>query len=303
MRAATSLAFGVLATALAGCRPADPPADDTAVCGAPSIASALPDALRETSGVAASRAHPGIFWTHNDSGNDPFIFAIDSTGAIRGRVRLDGVTNRDWEDIAAGPCEPGGATCLFVADIGDNNERHPRIAIYRFPEPDPARDTVVSVARLRATYPDGPRDAEALFVTGTGIYIVNKGWSDAIELFRLAPPYRTGTTVMLEKVQRLAPPPTSVSAHVTAAAADPGGRVAIRTYASLRFYQVDGDTLTPIGRAADLVAPHQLQGEGVDFVSPDRLVVTGEAQGPRPASVALLSCDPLRPAPDSASAR
>ena len=74
--------------------------------------------LPEASGVAASRRNPGIVWALNDSG-DPVIYAIDANGTITGRVRITGATLEDWEALAVSAC-PGG-TCLYVADIGDND--------------------------------------------------------------------------------------------------------------------------------------------------------------------------------------
>jgi hypothetical protein len=294
---------GLLASLLAvcGCDGArSPEPAGNGVCDSPVLQSPLPSVLEETSGVAASRAHAGIFWTHHDSGGDPVVFAIDSTGTVRARVRLTGAANRDWEDIAVGPCEPGGEACLWVAEIGDNSERHSHVAVYRFPEPDPATDTVAAVDIFRFTYPDGPRDAESVYVTDAGVHVVNKGRSDAIDLFRLAPPYDPDGIAELERVQRLAPPPTSVSAQVTAAGADREGRhVVLRTYSGLRFFEVDGDTLRSRGRPADAVAPTQLQGEGVDFLEGERFVLTSEAQGQRPASVAVVVCDPSREPPDT----
>src|SRR5262245_20994043 len=32
--------------------------------------------VKESSGIAASRLNAGVFWTHNDSGDDPFIYAF-----------------------------------------------------------------------------------------------------------------------------------------------------------------------------------------------------------------------------------
>jgi hypothetical protein len=49
--------------------------------------------LPEASGVAASRRTPGLFWAHNDSG-EPVIYALDSHGAIKGRVRVTGASGR-----------------------------------------------------------------------------------------------------------------------------------------------------------------------------------------------------------------
>jgi len=42
--------------------------------------------VRESSGVAASRAHAGVLWTHNDSGDDAYVYATDLAGADRGFV-------------------------------------------------------------------------------------------------------------------------------------------------------------------------------------------------------------------------
>src|SRR6266566_1484018 len=60
--------------------------------------------VKESSGIAASRAHPGVLWTHNDSGDDAYVYATDLAGADRGVVRIRGARAVDWEDIALGPC-------------------------------------------------------------------------------------------------------------------------------------------------------------------------------------------------------
>ncbi len=292
----TRMALVILLAAAPGCEVAEVSTPGGDVCDPPSHQAALPASLSETSGVAASHARPGVYWTHNDSGGDAVVFAIDSTGTVLGRVRLEGAANRDWEDIAVGPCEPGGEDCLWVAEIGDNGERHPHVAVYRMPEPSPD-DSVAVVDILRFSYPDGPRDAEALFVTDAGVHIVNKGRSHAIELFRLDPPYEPGSTRTLRRLQRLAHPPTSVSTQVTAAGTGAGDRVVVRSYTSLRFYEIDADTLVRL-RDADIVSPTQLQGEGVDVLDEGRLVLTGEAYRGRPASLTLMTCDPSRPPSD-----
>ncbi|VAX19112.1 hypothetical protein MNBD_IGNAVI01-2275, partial [hydrothermal vent metagenome] len=59
--------------------------------------------INEASGIAASRKNPGLFWTHNDSGDNARLFAFDSLGRHRGEFLLAGIQNRDWEDIAIGP--------------------------------------------------------------------------------------------------------------------------------------------------------------------------------------------------------
>src|SRR5262245_26085772 len=44
--------------------------------------------LLESSGVAVSATQPGVLFTINDSGNEPLLFATDSTGADRGVWRV-----------------------------------------------------------------------------------------------------------------------------------------------------------------------------------------------------------------------
>lgn len=126
--------------------------------------------LKESSGVVASRKHPGVFWTHNDGEGGPYLFAIDREGKRRGRVRIAGAAMYDWEDIAAGP---GG---LYIGDIGDNARKRKQIIVYRVAEPHPDADVSKRAETIRLTYPDGPHDAEALLVhpKSGDIYIVTK---------------------------------------------------------------------------------------------------------------------------------
>lgn len=296
----------LLVALAAACAPdaADEDVHVTGACEAPVPWAELPAEVRETSGVAASRAHPGIFWTHNDSEGDSAVFALDSTGTVIGRVRVRGATNRDWEDIAVAPCSPGsGVDCLFIGDIGDNRERRQNVVVFIVPEPEPGPDSVSRPAvRLQASYPDGGQDAEALYVTDRGIHLVSKGRTRSIELYRIPPPFTATPARVLERIQELAPPPTSVSAQVTAAAASPDGRtVVLRTYAGLRFFDAGADTLRHVAQA-DFSSPAQPLGEGVDFMTDGRLVLTGEAGGRVPATISVVRCNPRRDADDPASA-
>src|SRR5688572_17177306 len=50
--------------------------------GAPQDQGPLPNQLVETSGIVASRLHPGVLYAHNDSGDVPRVIAVDSHGAL-----------------------------------------------------------------------------------------------------------------------------------------------------------------------------------------------------------------------------
>ena len=80
---------------------------------APSVSGNVANALvTELSGIAASRAHPGVFYAHNDSGDSARFFAFDASGNTIGEFVLQGITAVDWEDMALGPCPAG--SCLFL---------------------------------------------------------------------------------------------------------------------------------------------------------------------------------------------
>src|SRR5215207_9736579 len=56
---------------------------------------------QESSGLAISRRSPDILWTHDDSGGAPVLYAVDTSGRKRGSLRVRGVKNEDWEDMAS----------------------------------------------------------------------------------------------------------------------------------------------------------------------------------------------------------
>ena len=49
--------------------------------------------ISEASGIVASRSNSDILWTHNDSGNDAKIYAINTLGETVGEWIIAGATN------------------------------------------------------------------------------------------------------------------------------------------------------------------------------------------------------------------
>ncbi|MCK5796907.1 MAG: hypothetical protein KAI47_06985 [Deltaproteobacteria bacterium] len=137
-------------------------------------------ALDETSGIVSSRAQADILWAHNDSGDKARFYAIDVHGRFMESFRLDGVTARDWEDVAIGKGPSPGQYYLYAADIGDNNRVRSEIQIYRIAEPHVGGgggETLLTGAETYTLrYPDGPHNAETLLIdprSGT-IYLITK---------------------------------------------------------------------------------------------------------------------------------
>ena len=87
----------------------------------------------------------------------------------------------DLEDIAIGPGPEKGVDYLYLGDIGDNDERRREIRVVRFAEPDLSgrrgrQLDVTEAEEFRLTYPDGPHDAEAMFVDPVSgdLFVVTK---------------------------------------------------------------------------------------------------------------------------------
>lgn len=187
-------------------------------------------AIAEASGLAASRSQPGVLWTHNDSGDDARIFAIDPTGATLGTFVLDGASAVDWEDMAIGP-GPKPGEWLYVGDIGDNLSARRSITVLRVPEPKVdgmgGSATLSGVEAIELTYPDGAHDAETLLVdppTGD-LFIVAKG--DPTRVFRRPGPLVAGGPFTLDEVLPVVAPVT----FATAGDVSPlGDFVAVRGY-------------------------------------------------------------------------
>src|SRR4051812_4643102 len=60
------------------------------------LASLQNKKVNESSGIVVSRRTPGVFWTHNDSGDGPNLFATDRKGRSLASFTVTGATNVDW---------------------------------------------------------------------------------------------------------------------------------------------------------------------------------------------------------------
>ncbi|MEU9202073.1 WD40 repeat domain-containing protein [Streptomyces sp. NPDC048332] len=220
--------------------------------------------ITESSGLAASRAHPGIYWTHNDSDDGPYVFAVDSrTGRTVARITMKGVgAPRDVEAISLGP--DGN---LYVGDIGDNlNGSWDHVWIYRFPEPKELRDQVVRATQFDVKYADGARNAEALMVhpkTGR-VYIASKN-EDGGGLYEGPAKLTTGGDNVFRRVGEVP--------WVTDGAFSPDGReLVLRSYFSARGYAFANGRL---GKDYPVESPLLGQSESVTYTADGSALMYG----------------------------
>ncbi|HYH80104.1 MAG TPA: hypothetical protein VEX86_09905 [Longimicrobium sp.] len=261
-----------------------------AVCAPDGGPRPLDAAIHESSGVAVSRAHAGIFWTHNDSG-DPLLYAVDAEGRTAGTVRVAGASVEDWEDVALAPC-PAGGDCLYVADIGDNDAKRGSITVYRIPEPASGATESAPATAIRLRYPDGAHDAEAMFVLNGAVHVVTKGESGPIALYRA--PRDAGAEATLERVRELSTGAVERPERITGADASSDGRwIVLRTLREAAFYPAaelaGSGPATP--RRVSLQALDEAQGEGIGFGPGGFIYLTSEGgKKDKPATFARLSC-------------
>ncbi len=116
--------------------------------------------LPELSGMAVSRTHPGLYWGIGDSGSPARLLAFDAAGTVRANVEVQGVRNRDWEDLAS--FHHQGTNWLMIADVGDNFSLRSRAQLILLAEPDLDARRVDPQRQLVFSYEDGPRDCEAV---------------------------------------------------------------------------------------------------------------------------------------------
>ncbi len=227
--------------------------------------------LTESSGLAASNRQPGLFWSHNDSGGKPQLFAFDQTGKNTGVCSLSGAKAIDWEDMASFVLD--GKARLIVADCGDNLAERKSISLYLLDEPDPMKTTEVSAFKeLVVSYPDGAQNCEAIAVDAQReqIILISKNDLTTAGIY----------TIPLTAAMRSQRPMTSVTATRTGGLLlpmisgmdlqpDSGDIWIINYFTAFRFPCTDrgqplGQQLAALPKAIDLPRWKQIEAVAVD---------------------------------------
>ncbi|HEY6977886.1 MAG TPA: T9SS type A sorting domain-containing protein [Chitinophagaceae bacterium] len=152
--------------------------------------------LNESSGVIWWKK---LLWSHNDSGNDPVLFAMNTTTSdIQKTVTLSNATNIDWEDIAQ------DKKFIYIGDFGNNaNGNRTDLKIYKIAKADVLAGNTVTASVINFSYDDQtdftPKssnntnfDCEAMIAFGDSLYLFSKDWVDnKTRLYKL--PNKPGT--------------------------------------------------------------------------------------------------------------
>ena len=131
----------------------------------------LPRAVSESSGLST---FGNRLITHNDSGQRPVLYVLDTSDArVVKEFRLP-IQNVDWEDITQ------DSLYFYLADIGNNYHIRPLLQIYRIDKKALADDKIV-LDSLSVRWPENPKtgqvfnfNCEAVVSHGDSLFFFTK---------------------------------------------------------------------------------------------------------------------------------
>ncbi len=226
--------------------------------------------IDESSGLASSRNTPGVFWTHNDSGDRARLYAFDRQGKDLGRCDLKDVVAFDFEDIAS--FSHDGKNYLLVGDTGNNGLGATIQILYLIEEPtiDPKKGATKTEAPIVQvipySYEDDHRNCEAMAVDPTDrtILLVAKRRKSKCRVYALAwPKNDPKRATSAREIAKLKIP------SVTAMDVSPDGRRAVvltygNAYEYTRGPKEDWSTAFS-RRPASIAIPKRKQGESICY--------------------------------------
>ncbi len=137
----------------------------------------LPALVKETSGLLF---YNGRLITHNDSGNLPQLYEIDTTSlAIVRTVTIANVQNIDWEDLTQDD------DFIYIGDFGNNRGDRRDLRILKISKTDYGLSDVVVAEEINFMYEDqidfettgdSDFDAESLFSLQDDLIVLTKQW-------------------------------------------------------------------------------------------------------------------------------
>lgn len=255
--------------------------------------------LAEFSGLAASQRRAGRFWALNDGGSSASLWALDRRARVRGEVKVDGVVNVDWEDLASFRLR--GKPWLLIADSGDNEAHRTDINLQIVPEPLHPKGHVQPAWQIRFRFPEGPHDCESVAVDAAAgwVYLVSKRVRPSV-LYRLPLEPPAGQVVTAERIGELGGIPQPTAAQIanpknfTRYASEPtaldlscdGRTLALLTYARIYLYQrptAGADFAPVLATPVDSVAlPPLPQAEALAFSRGCKRLYVGSENPPVP---------------------
>jgi hypothetical protein len=143
----------------------------------------LPSEILESSGLIFFNNE---FWTFNDSGAGPILYALEiNTGKILRRVTIKNATNIDWEEATQ------DENYIYIGDFGNNFGNRKDLKVYRISKSDilaQRAECSVQADITSFSFADQKEfknsllytrfDCEAMVIWGDSIIIFTKNWKE-----------------------------------------------------------------------------------------------------------------------------
>ena len=143
----------------------------------------LPNEIDESSGIEIGKDN--TYWTHNDSGDKPYLYQIDQKGRLIKKVLISNALGVDIEDIAVEEDK-----FMYAADIGNNKNDRKNLVIYKIKLSDLYTNDAVDAEEIKLRYPDQnlfpPEsternfDCEAIFHYNHHLYLFTKSRGESL---------------------------------------------------------------------------------------------------------------------------
>jgi hypothetical protein len=239
--------------------------------------SNITSAVTDASGLAVSAKNPGIFWTHNDSGGDPFLYAVNTNGLPLAMYDISADSLVDFEDMAIGPGPSANTPYLYLGDIGVGGLgtlTRQSVRIFRAAEPQVPSSlalgiqSLAPVERFTLTYPDGSYDADTMIVDPiTGDIFIGAKQTGATRIYRASlAGAQDGANVRLELVAT-----TTLGTSGGTISAD-GSRIILRNERKARlWFRCPGESVgTALARDSETIplvpTAFETNGEAIAFL-------------------------------------
>lgn len=242
----------------------------------------LPPIVQETSGLLF---YQGLVWTHNDSGNKPVLYGFNPGNAkVKSRLKLKGVRNNDWEDIALTPYG------VVVGDFGDNRGVRNTRELLRFEFPKkykycnavvPTR-TRFSITGDMFQDPSGNmhnRDIEAMTWAGNRLLLFTKNRKDHLTYILALDSFPADTVLSPIGVLQAGGLVTGADYH------EESDMLVLVGYARFRSFVYILPDFLKSGMESDRGKRIILQGldgsqvEGITWIGPDSVLISTEKTG------------------------
>ncbi|MCL3780921.1 hypothetical protein EMN47_11060 [Prolixibacteraceae bacterium JC049] len=241
----------------------------------------LPDELEECSGVELGKDN--LLWMLNDSYNTNELFSVDPAGRIISTIRLKGVDNNDWEDLAKD--DKGN---IYIGDFGNNDNDRRDLAILVIPLADHLSNDSCKAEMILFSLEDQKEfppkedelhfDIEAFFVWDESIYLFTKDRTEPFvgltKMYQL--PSKPGR-YKAKYINSFYTKPDFYQGAITSADISPDGTiVALLSNENIWLFTDFNDFDFLSGKSTCIALQEEHQYEGLVFKDNNSLYITNE---------------------------